>query len=246
MSERQTVPLDTHLRVVTAENIAFDYQLAGPFPRALALLIDLVLIGIIVVGLIIVLTTVPQEGIEGLAGLSLICGFFLWWGSGAVQESLMNGQTIGKRCLGLRVVAESGLPINGSQAILRNFLRAADLVPPFFPGLFAMACNRRFQRLGDLAAGVDAGAGDFHSDDADVDEAGVDADAGGTAFVGDGDDDGGGFVGVAVQHRRRDEGGVGGLDVDVLVVATRVDDDGGGGTRLDAGECFGDGLEDLL
>ena len=49
-------------------------------------------------------------------------------------------------------MSDTGLAINAGQGILRNILRYADLLPPFFPGVFSMLMNPRFQRLGDLAA----------------------------------------------------------------------------------------------
>src|SRR5207248_456861 len=53
----------------------------------------------------------------------------------------------------LRVLSETGQPINGMQATLRNLLRAADLLLPLF-GLLVMTLNRKYQRLGDLVAGT--------------------------------------------------------------------------------------------
>lgn len=141
-------PLDTTVLVVTPENVTFDFQLAGPFPRVLALLLDIFLIAVFVFALFFSLSTLGP----GLVGMGLILLFFIWWGYGMVLETMNNGQTVGKMALGLRVVSGTGLSITPAQAILRNILRAADLVPPFFPGVFAMLGNPRFQRLGDLAA----------------------------------------------------------------------------------------------
>ena len=77
-------------------------------------------------------------------------------------EAIWNGQTPGKRACRMRVVSDDGSPITGAQAVLRNFLRFADLMPfgfsEYFPtaqvGLVAMSLNNRYQRLGDLAAGT--------------------------------------------------------------------------------------------
>lgn len=91
---------------------------------------------------------------SGFLGVFLYLMFFIWWGYGGVMEALNNGQTLGKKALGLRVVSRSGLAINASQAMLRNILRGADVLPPFFPGVLAMLMNDRFQRLGDLASGT--------------------------------------------------------------------------------------------
>lgn len=144
-------PLDTSLVVVSPENIAFEYRLAGPAPRAVAFLIDLLLLGAVAFAGAMIVSMLGQEGLFGfyLAGL-----FCLWWGGIAAVEVLANGQTIGKRLLGIRVVSHDGLSINVSQAIVRNLLRAVDLAPPFLPGVVSMVATSRLQRLGDLAAGT--------------------------------------------------------------------------------------------
>jgi len=78
------------------------------------------------------------------------------WFYGGLFETFCNGQTPGKRLMEIRVLSIDGRPIDGLQAVLRNILRVVDAPPPFFPpiGLVAAAMNRRFQRLGDLAAGT--------------------------------------------------------------------------------------------
>ncbi len=74
---------------------------------------------------------------------------------------MMNGQTPGKRLLGLRVLTVDGQPINAMQAILRNLVRGADalpalggIVPCYLVGLITASANDRYQRLGDLVAGT--------------------------------------------------------------------------------------------
>lgn len=146
-------PLDTTLRLVSPENIAFEFRLAGPAQRSLAFVIDALVIVAVGVALLIPFIVAGAVG-QLLLGFYLVALFFLWWGYGAAMETFNNGQTLGKLALGLRTVSQTGLSINVSQAILRNLLRAIDVAPPFYPGLVAMACNRRLQRLGDLAAGT--------------------------------------------------------------------------------------------
>lgn len=154
--------LDTRVEVLTPENIAFSYRLAGPFRRLSAYLIDLVarVAIVLMVGLAVVLVF----GMIGLAGVgvgvAMVAGFVLDWFYGGLFETFWNGQTPGKWLFGLRVLSTNGEPISGFQAILRNVLRAADAMPPvlgmpsYQVGLVAAAANRRFQRLGDLAAGT--------------------------------------------------------------------------------------------
>ncbi len=158
--------LDTKVRVLTPENIAFEYEIAGPFQRLVAYAIDL---GIRALSLFIffclysLLLSAFNRTLGSALGLAplFVAWFVLEWFYGGVFETFWNGQTPGKWVMGLRVVTVQGQPITGLQAVLRNVLRAVDglpsvmmAVPTFLLGLVVSACNGRFQRLGDLATGT--------------------------------------------------------------------------------------------
>ncbi len=151
--------LDSTARVVTPENIAFRYQLAGPCRRLGAFVIDAVIRMVVMIPCFI---GVAMLRCDFLMGLFLIGVFVAWWSYGAIFETYMNGQTPGKKAFRLRVLSVNGQPINGMKAFIRNLLRGADLLPPaagtMIPtgvvGLVAMSLNSRFQRLGDLVAGT--------------------------------------------------------------------------------------------
>ena len=171
--------LDTTIAVVTPENIAFDYQLAGPFRRLPAYLIDfgvrcgvclVVFLGLTLSGAL-VLGSIP-----GFTPFLIASGFIFYfcisWFYGTLLETFYNGRTVGKWACGIRVIDVEGRPINGKRAMLRNLLRVADMAPlaalsSFVPdappifliptgmvGLLTMISTRRMQRLGDLAAGT--------------------------------------------------------------------------------------------
>ena len=53
----------------------------------------------------------------------------LSWFYVGLFEALWNGQTPGKRLMGIRVVSVEGQPITPFQAILRNILRVVDAQP---------------------------------------------------------------------------------------------------------------------
>ncbi len=77
------------------------------------------------------------------------------WGYFAFFEGLRNGQTPGKRRLGIRVVRDTGHPVTFGAAAVRNLLRAADfLPPPYLIGGLLVALHPRAKRLGDLVAGT--------------------------------------------------------------------------------------------
>ncbi len=161
--------LDTQIRVVTPENVAFVYRVAGPFQRLPAYLLDLVIRMCIATGCLFLvfiiagLTISTGVNIFGAVGLTamFVAWFLLTWFYGGLFETFWNGQTPGKRLMHLRVLSIDGQPINGMQAVLRNVLRAVDglpyiamSVPTYVLGLCACGATARFQRLGDLACGT--------------------------------------------------------------------------------------------
>jgi uncharacterized RDD family membrane protein YckC len=150
--------IDTRIQLVTPENIAFQYRVAGPFRRLPAFLFDLgIRVGIAIVGSIAAVLVFGAAGMQGVGvGLQMLLWFVLSWFYGGLFEALWNGQTPGKRLLGIRVVSVEGQPITPFQAILRNILRDVDAQPGLLYqiGLVSATLNDRFQRLGDLAAGT--------------------------------------------------------------------------------------------
>lgn len=185
-------PLDSEIAVVSPENIAFKYRVAGFFPRSLAFLADVVICTLLMIcfsvlflllgalGDMVGLTALFQRLSMIFQSLMLVLWFVLYWFYVALLETFMNGQTLGKRLMGLRVLSSDGSPINGSQAVLRGVMRAADCLPwvsiqifdpwvsgefdgavpwyPIFPtflvAFMAMTLTNRYQRLGDLVCGT--------------------------------------------------------------------------------------------
>src|SRR4051794_10140721 len=109
-SSPSSEPLDTMVRLVTPERITFQYPLAGPFRRAVAYLIDLAVLGLLCLGALVGSLALSLGTITGM-GLFLPAFFALYFGYGATCEALFNGQTPGKRAVGIRVVSDQGVPI---------------------------------------------------------------------------------------------------------------------------------------
>ena len=141
--------LDTVREVYTPEGVALRLPAAGPVPRAVAWLIDLAirfsvhLVGALTLGV----------AAEAGMGLQLVLMFSLMWGYPVLFEVLWNGQTPGKRALGLRVISADGAPVGWVASFARTLLRTVDFLP-FFYGIGLASCyadpwNRR---LGDLVA----------------------------------------------------------------------------------------------
>src|SRR5262249_54740488 len=98
-------------RLETPERVDLRVGLAGVGSRGLACLLDSVLIGAALV--VLGFTVFVLARIVGAAALILMFagGFLLQWFYFAVFEAVWDGQTPGKRAVGLRVQKEGGYPI---------------------------------------------------------------------------------------------------------------------------------------
>lgn len=149
--------LDTLQAVELAEGIEIRLRMAGPMLRAGAYLIDFLIRAAILFagGLAISLAGILTGG-KVAQGVMLLSWFLMDWLYPVVFEAGKRGATPGKRAMGLRVVQATGSPITLGQAVVRNFLRFIDSMPLFTYcfGLTSCMATKRFQRLGDLAAGT--------------------------------------------------------------------------------------------
>lgn len=118
--------------------------------RIAAGLIDLVavLAVAIVVGFVAGFIAGPGKDIGGAMPF-LVLGWALFYYF-ALESG--NGQTLGKRIMGLRVLAVDGRPADMGAIGVRTVLRIIDGIGLYLVGLIAMiATGQRRQRLGDLA-----------------------------------------------------------------------------------------------
>jgi uncharacterized RDD family membrane protein YckC len=145
----------THLRIRTPEGVEFTLPIAGPVSRALAYLLDFLLVvavDALLIFLFSLLSLISRDLSEALLQIGLFALPIVY---GVLSEWLWRGQTVGKRAFQLRVVDAEGLKLRPSQLILRNLLRAVDFLPVFYlVGGITTLLNRKGQRLGDLAAGT--------------------------------------------------------------------------------------------
>lgn len=167
-SPRKLVRLDNEVSVVTPEYIEFQFRVAGPIRRVIAMIVDYLLLVFAIVamwlifGLFFLLISLVSRNLGNLGGsflesvagvgigVGLVLFFFLWWFSGAFLEAWYGGQTIGKKMLGIQVVSTDGRAISLFQAMVRNFLRMADAVP-LFPTIFFYTTD---SFLGEVSAGI--------------------------------------------------------------------------------------------
>jgi uncharacterized membrane protein SpoIIM required for sporulation/uncharacterized RDD family membrane protein YckC len=154
--------LDATLDVETPEQVIVSYTLAGLGTRGAAALIDLLCM-ILLMGSAWYAAASVFKLFPGVADVAdswlraafIIAQFCIIWGYSVVFETLWDGQTPGKRLLGLRVVRNGGGGVDLGHSAARNVVRFVDFLPfGYFVGMLAILANQRNQRLGDLVAGT--------------------------------------------------------------------------------------------
>ena len=161
--------MQEHHSVLTPDNLQLDYEVAGLGSRSTAALIDYIII-FFMVTIISVAAFVAAEPLSNfisrsgipsdmaraarfvLAALVILIGFGSWWGYFMVFELLWNGQTPGKRMLGLRVVDSRGRSLGAMASVIRNLVRLVDML--LLIGVWVMMFDKLSRRLGDFAAGT--------------------------------------------------------------------------------------------
>lgn len=140
-----------NVSINTSQNVQISYSLAGLGDRIFAYLIDILIMVSTTLVLIIILSfTGVLDASPVLSIISVIPAFFYH----LISEISMNGQSIGKKAMSIKVVK-----LNGAQATLGGYLLRWILWPidTFFYGGVAIMCiiiGGKGQRLGDITAGT--------------------------------------------------------------------------------------------
>ncbi len=146
--------LSDNLLIDTPENVLLDAEIAGFGSRCIAAIIDYFILFIVL--FVFTYLSAPayrdMSGTWAVAVFSLI-QFIIVTFYHLLFELFWNGQTPGKRLLGIRVIQSNGMPLTVSGAIIRNLLRLFDFLPLLYVvGMISLFATKRTQRLGDLAA----------------------------------------------------------------------------------------------
>ena len=150
--------LTRRVAIETPESVVLELELAGLGSRFAAAVADMALLLLLLISALLALAFLGgSKGLGAWAGAAIILvGFVILWGYFALCEGLMNGQTPGKKAVGLRVVMDTGHPVTFAAAVTRNLLRVVDSQPGFlyFVGSVFIFFNGQHRRLGDLVAGT--------------------------------------------------------------------------------------------
>jgi len=139
------------LEIVTAQNVTIDYNLASINERGLAFIIDLIFIGIIILLISIVQNSVlPVQYVKAGGTLS---SFFVFAFYALISEITLNGQSWGKKIVGLKVVKINGTEARLSDYLVRWAFRSVDIYLSLTTlGIIMINSTTKSQRLGDMLA----------------------------------------------------------------------------------------------
>jgi uncharacterized RDD family membrane protein YckC len=146
------------LEVETPDHVVLRYDLAGGGNRGFAALVDFVIASLVFAGALfgssLLVRGFGEIGTQVFGVLTLLT-FLIAWSYFVLLEWLWQGQTVGKRIYGLRVIRDDGAPAGFIAVFIRNLIRIIDFLPLFYGlGLLMIIGTSRSQRLGDLAAGT--------------------------------------------------------------------------------------------
>lgn len=137
--------------ILALDNIRLELPVAGVGSRVLAAAVDYLALWILLAVWVVVGIFVAGELDRGWAVALTVAGIFvLDHGYFIVSEVALQGRTLGKKALRIRVVGRDGGRASSGSLVVRNLLRVVDLIV----GVLLMAADPWSRRLGDRLAGT--------------------------------------------------------------------------------------------
>ncbi len=149
--------------VITPEQVAVTYRLAGIGTRFAAMLVDtliqIALALVIIFGLFpggeLAISNFVEQAEAWMVALLTLALFLALWGYFIFFEAVWSGRTPGKKLAGIRVMRDAGYPIDFRASFLRNICRYIDFLPlAYGVGATVMFFSKDSKRLGDYVAGT--------------------------------------------------------------------------------------------
>ena len=140
-----------NVSINTSQNVQISYPLAGLSDRIFAFMID----GVIVTSLTIVIVIILIfSGALDTAPFTFLLATVPAFFYHLLMELTMNGQSIGKKSMNIKVVKLNGSQVSLGGYLLRWIIRPLDIT--FYGGvaILCIAVGGKGQRLGDMAAGT--------------------------------------------------------------------------------------------
>ncbi|TDH28764.1 RDD family protein [Segetibacter sp. 3557_3] len=143
------------INVITSQNIEIEYELASLGDRILGYIIDWLIIFAYIILIVVVFRISTGLDFFGeqlwlplLLGVPVLCYDLL-------SELFFNGQSAGKKAMGIKVISLTGERPTFGQYLIRWLFRLVDFtISSHLVGLIMVAATERKQRLGDMVAGT--------------------------------------------------------------------------------------------
>ncbi|CAM3949794.1 MULTISPECIES: RDD family protein [Flavobacterium] len=150
----------SQLTITTTQNVSINFTAASVGERMLGLILDLL---VMIAYSIVVAFIIDASGLD-----SYILSLDFWSQTAIyiivylpiifytiVQESIFEGQTIGKRIMKTKVIKIDGYQAGFGDYLVRWLFRLIEIIPPFgIIGLLAVIFSGKNQRLGDMVSGT--------------------------------------------------------------------------------------------
>lgn len=149
------------IKIATTQNVDLEYEAAGVGYRILATILDAIFMIIYVMIIMLIFgISVSSAGMFYGENPYLIATIFIILGLPILlyhflSETFMNGQSFGKKIVGIKVVKLDGTQPGIGSYLLRSLLRIIDMqLMNGLVALISVAVSEKSQRLGDMAAGT--------------------------------------------------------------------------------------------
>jgi uncharacterized RDD family membrane protein YckC len=143
------------IRITTSQNIDIDYEIAGLGERILAWLIDFAIFILIGILCMIINAITDLHSTDLIIGIYAIIFFVLYVFYDLLCEIFMNGQSVGKKYMKIKVISVDGGQASVGQYLLRWIFRIIDFtLTGGACALISAAVSEKSQRIGDMVAGT--------------------------------------------------------------------------------------------
>lgn len=141
------------VKVNTSQHVDIDYPVAGLGERVAARLIDLGIFFLLYILFLLVTVSLKNNSAIAVIMLVLFGGGYIFYN--LICEIFMNGQSVGKRLMKIKVVSLDGGQASLGQYFIRWIFRLVDFVlTGQVGGLISIVVTEKKQRIGDLVAGT--------------------------------------------------------------------------------------------
>ncbi|RZK51348.1 MAG: RDD family protein, partial [Pedobacter sp.] len=145
------------VKVNTSQHIDIDYPVAGLGERIVGKLIDHgIFLGVMILYFIVMAVTkmIQNEGIFAISAIIVYAASFVFYD--LLCEIFLNGQSIGKRVMKIKVISLDGAQPSIGQYFIRWIFRIIDFSPltAWIGGFICVAVSEKKQRIGDMVAGT--------------------------------------------------------------------------------------------